>query len=60
MRSQGTFEYVLLLGGVILIVLLIINALIETAVSSTTEVSETVNIAYEKIQRALQEINVLA
>ena len=55
MKSQGTFEYILLLGGVIIVVLLVINQLVSTARSSAKEVSQTVNVAYEALQKELNE-----
>ncbi len=55
MRSQGTFEYILLLGGVIILVLLVINQLISSAKVSSEKVSRTVNVAYEALQRELNE-----
>ncbi len=54
-RSQGTFEYILLLGGVIILVLLVINQLISSAKVSSEKVSRTVNVAYEAFQRELNE-----
>ncbi len=56
MRAQGTFEYILLLGGIIIVVLLVIDTLIESAAYSAREVNESINVAYEKIKQALSQI----
>ena len=55
MKSQGTFEYILLLGGVVILVLLVINQLISTAKHSSLEIKETVNIAFRMIKEKIAE-----
>ena len=56
MRSQGVFEYLLLLMGVILVVLLVINTLISSAKYSTSEINEQMNYAYRAMRTLLNKI----
>jgi len=58
MRSQGTFEYILLLGGIIIVVLLVINALVSSGQQAATETNETVATGLTKIQQAVNNIDI--
>ncbi len=53
MRSQGTFEYILLLGGAIVVALIVINALVgagrEATSQTRTATSKAVNTIVEEI-----------
>lgn len=57
MRSQGVFEYILLLGGVVLLVLIVISSLTSTATFTAKHLGKEVNTAYYKIRNAIMEIN---
>ncbi len=57
MKSQGTFEYILLLGGVIIVVLLVINSIVNAGKSAATETNKAVTSGVSKI---VQEANNVA
>ena len=61
MKSQGTFEYILLLGGVIIVVLLVINSIVNAGKSAAQETNKAVSSGVSKIaqeaQEAAQQIN---
>ncbi len=54
MKSQGTFEYILLLGGIIIVVLVIINTLTEAARSTSTEVNSVIQQATTSIRQSIE------
>ena len=54
MKAQGTFEYILLLGGIIIVVLLVINALVTSGSQAAKETNETIMTGLNEIQ---QEVN---
>lgn len=56
MKSQGMFEYILLLMGIVIVVLMVINALLQSAQLSTTEINRQINYAYSIIKKLLKQV----
>ncbi len=62
-RGQTTFEYLLLVGGVVILAVLVIYMLTSGVKSSATDVNETVTGATNKLtseaNEVVEEINVI-
>ena len=60
MRSQGTFEYILLLGGAIIVALIVINALVGAGNQATSQTRAATSKALNTITQEINEFNISA
>ncbi len=60
MRSQGTFEYMLLLGGVIIVVLILANSLLQAGQQGATTAGQSIQQTTSTLQKEInQQLNQL-
>ena len=56
MRSQGTFEYILLLGGIIIVALLVVNTIISSGKGMSTETNKHLSNISGELNNKMNEL----